>query len=74
MLAEIRDASAGEFATTHDVFAVLVQSAFSKSMSPTVQMVERTLGRRAVRRIIKDFSGKISDSNNSESQTPAPNP
>lgn len=59
LLTEIRDASAGEFSTTHEVFAVLVRSAFSKSMSPAVRMIERTLGRPAVRRIVKDFSGRI---------------
>lgn len=61
LMDDIVSHSSGELPDRHAVFAVLVKAAFTNDWSPSIRMIERTLGRPAVRRIVKDFSGRIHD-------------
>lgn len=61
LMDDIASRSSGEFSDRHAVFEVLVNAAFTSDWSPAIRMIERTLGRPAVRRIVKDFSGRIND-------------
>lgn len=61
LMDDIVSRSSGELPDRHAVFAVLVKAAFTNDWSPAIRMIERTLGRPTVRRIVKDFSGRIHD-------------